>query len=495
MQKISIKINFTGGIVSTGTLLNILGIAQEAQVSHVRFGLRQQLLADVPEKKYKEFVRVLTEKNISFEQKKEDFPNIVSSYAGAGIFLNDTWLSEGVYKDIFDQFEYRPQLKINICDHNQTLTPLFTGNINWIASPHHHFWYLYIRFPKTNIIFCWPELVYTNDVAVLSAKIEESILNHRSIFYGQKYVVGEKLFNMVKISLQYISKNIEKEMVLPSFKLPYYEGFNNYGNTSWLGIYRRDELFDVSFLIDLCRVCLQTKISQLYTTPWKSIIIKGIESQHRHLWDFILGKYRINVRHASNELNWQVEDHTPEGLILKRHIIRQFDKEDVRTYGLCFAIKTKTDSGVFGSVVIRKQENTNRNKLKSLDRFDILYTDGFNPNSKDYLVFRKDVEKDHLSIYLIALCKYYYDMQSASDLVRSIYIEEIPEENVEHISELVYQCPSCLSIYDESAGDIEYDIASGTAFDQLPQDYSCSICENPKESFLKIEKSGLGQMV
>ena len=70
MQKISVKINFTGGIVSTGTLLNILEIAQEAQVSDVRFGLRQQLLADVPEKKYKEFVRVLNEKNISFEQKK-----------------------------------------------------------------------------------------------------------------------------------------------------------------------------------------------------------------------------------------------------------------------------------------------------------------------------------------------------------------------------------------------------------------------------------------
>src|SRR5688572_27093660 len=192
MQKISIKINFTGGIVSTGTLLNILGIVQEAQVSHVRFGLRQQLLADVPEKKYKEFVKVLTEKNISFELKKEDFPNIVSSYAGAGIFLHDTWLSEGVYKDIFDQFDYRPQLKVNICDHSQTLTPFFTGNINWIASQHTHFWYLYIRFPKTNNIICWPELVYTNDVAVLSQKIEEIILIHRSLFYGIKSIDGNK---------------------------------------------------------------------------------------------------------------------------------------------------------------------------------------------------------------------------------------------------------------------------------------------------------------
>src|SRR5687767_3230398 len=202
MQKISIKINFTGGIVSTGTLLNILGIVQEAQVSHVRFGLRQQLLADVPEKKYKEFVKVLSEKNISFEQKKEDFPNIVSSYAGAGIFLHDTWLSEGVYKDIFDLFDYRPQLKVIVCDQNQTLTPFFTGNINWIASAHIHFWFLYIRFPKTNTIYCWPELVYTNDVAVLSRQIEKTILNDHSLIFARKYSQGEKLFKHIKASTQ-----------------------------------------------------------------------------------------------------------------------------------------------------------------------------------------------------------------------------------------------------------------------------------------------------
>src|SRR4051812_522736 len=125
MQKISVKINFTGGIVSTGSLLHILEIARNAQVTHVRFGLRQQLLAEVPGKNIQLFADAMVEKNIAFEFQKDSYPNIVSSYAGAGIFFHDTWLSEGIYKDVFDLFNYRPELKINICDSNQTLTPFF----------------------------------------------------------------------------------------------------------------------------------------------------------------------------------------------------------------------------------------------------------------------------------------------------------------------------------------------------------------------------------
>ena len=74
MQKISIKINFIGGIVSTGALLQMLEIAHEAQVTHVRFGLRQQLLADIPVKKFKEFELALTEKKHFVRREKRRLP-------------------------------------------------------------------------------------------------------------------------------------------------------------------------------------------------------------------------------------------------------------------------------------------------------------------------------------------------------------------------------------------------------------------------------------
>lgn len=46
-----------------------------------------------------------------------------------------------------------------------------------------------------------------------------------------------------------------------------------------------------------------------------------------------------------------------------------------------------------------------------------------------------------------------------------------------------YVCELCGSVYDEALGDPKHGIAAGTAFADLPQHYSCSICGCEKEAF------------
>ena len=485
------KVNFTGGIISPGYLLHVMEALQEAGLDQVRFGLRQQLLIDVTQKNYDKLVASFDEKKVAYEINKDDYPNIVSSYVAEDIFIRDGWLREGTYKDIFDLFDYQPKLKLNFSDNNQTFTPFFTGNINWIASKNNQFWYLFIRFPKTTVLYQWPQLVYTNDLPRLSKQIEATIFNAKELFYGNENVDGKILYNLITANLSIISKPIDEALDLPEFNLPYYEGFNSYGNKTWLGIYRRDELFSIDFLKDIAVTCLQTKVGQLYTTTWKSIIIKNIENKDRHLWDYVLGKYRINVRHAANELAWQVEDNNEDGLNLKRQIIREFDKQDVRTFGLCFGVNTQPESGMFGSVIIQRRFVTIRNVVRALDKYDILYTANFNPNSKAYIPFRSDIHKEHISTYLISISKHFYDLQSQAEKV-SATTYQLQQKAVETIIEQpVYQCPKCLTVYDEELGEVDNNISAGTAFGYLPENYCCQLCEAPKTNFIKINKSAL----
>lgn len=476
----TIYINFTGGIVSPGYLKEVLEIAAEAKVKNVRFGLRQQLIMDLPSKQLDDFTVRCAEKNIGYATKKEAHPNIVSSYPTVDIFTSDTWLREGVYKDIFNSFDYTPKVKINITDSNQTFVPFFTGHVNWISSASTHFWFLYVRFPKTEQVYCFTEFVYTNDIVSVS-KFVESILADKEI------TNANNLFKKVKSSITFISKPGEKELELPKFSLPYYEGFNKHEHSYWLGIYRREESFPLQFLIDVCSICLKTKIGQIYTTPWKSIIIKGIETKDRNLWDHVLGKYRINVRHAANELNWQVEDNCEDGLQIKRHIIRHFDKEDVRTYGLSFAIKTRPFSSIPGSVVIKKQDTRNPGRLKALERFEILYTTDFNPNTSAWVSYRKDLEKEHLGTYLVSLCKYFYDRQSEENATKLDYATPTANTLPEVVpSKVVHQCVHCLTVYDDTLGDPENNIVAGTPFSDLPEDYNCPLCEAGIEEMVEF---------
>src|SRR5215213_1344203 len=130
---VTIKINFRGGIISPGDLYNILVAAGKAKVENVSFGLRQQLLIDVLQENYRLLAEQLHLLGIFFETGIDKFPNIISSYPAEEVFITNTWLSEGVYKDIFDLMDHRPALKINISDSNQSFTPMLTGNINWVA--------------------------------------------------------------------------------------------------------------------------------------------------------------------------------------------------------------------------------------------------------------------------------------------------------------------------------------------------------------------------
>ncbi len=473
-----LKINLMGGIVSPGTLQYILSAARDAGVWEVSFGARQQLLMYVKAETVRgsgivELKKKLYESKIDFEINADDYPNIITSYCAEEVFPTGQWISEGIYNDIFDGFDYQPKLKVNISDFQQSFTPFFTGNLNFIASNTQNFWYLYVRPKQSNRVFRFPILIYTLEIPKICKRIEE-------VIWGNSDMDENEIYEKVIAKGEIISQVILEDLKLPKFSLPYYEGFNRYGDKTWLGIYRRNETFSLNFLKEICELCLETKIGQICTTPWKSLIIKGIENKHRGLWDKLLGKYTINVRHAANELNWQVEDVAPEGLAMKKAIIREFDDEDVRTFGLSFAVQTRSKSEVFGSVVIKKRAIFGR--LSSA--FDIYHTTDFNPNTRELVLFEKGVNKAHVPEILQRLTKRFYAQNSKQE-VSVIKQKEAKVSDSQPIK--VHQCKTCFTIYDERFGDSVNEIPLGVKFADLPEDYCCSVCDGAKSEFVEVE--------
>ena len=389
----TIKVNFKGGIVPYKDLYNILLAAGKSGLLYARFGLRQQLLLDVEIDELDNLTAELEMLGISYEVNKEEFPNIISSYPAEEVFIINTWLNANVYDEILESIGYTPRLKINISDANQTFTPLFTGNINWVASPADlHFWYLFIRFPKTNIVYEWKDLVHTKDLAGMSLRIEEIILQDKTKFYDNNEANGDELYEKIN-EVTFNKKPSGTSLALPPYNLPYYEGFNRYNDKFWLGIYRRDELYSIQFLKDVCLLCLNTQIVQLCSTPWKTIIIKGIEEKNRMDWNNLLNKYQINVRHAANELNFQVEDNSLEALKLKQHLVKYLNDDDTRTFGICIGIKTRKKSEVFSSILVRRKALFTIGKFGFFYTYDILCAKNYNPNERTDFVFSSDNPK------------------------------------------------------------------------------------------------------
>lgn len=488
----TIKINFRGGIISPGDLYNILVAASNYGIRSVSFGLRQQLFIPVSAVSMQSLCEELRRLDVFFEAGTEECPNIVSSYPAEEIFINHTWLSEGVYKDILDGMDYVPRLKINISDSNQSFTPLLTGNINWVASTQaQHFWHLFIRFPKTNVIHEWNQMVYTNDVASLSKELESLIFQYPEKFVDNTNANGKELFDLLNRD-KYIIRHADKPAVLPSFNLPYYEGLNRYNNKYWLGIYRRDELFDVEFLKSLCLLCLETKIGQLCSTPWKTVIVKSIEEKDRLRWNHLLEKYQVNVRHAANELNFQVEDNSEKALEIKKFLVKALSNNDTRTFGLCIGIKTRRKSEIFSSILVRRKPVISFFGFGLLHVYDILCAHDFNPNERTGFIFSSNNPKILLAEQVRRSVVAFYNYRANLNKHNEKSSKPVKELPVERQVEFVYQCGHCLTVYDEKVGEPGNGITAGTLFIDLPAEYNCPLCESSKDDFIKTDKIELG---
>jgi rubredoxin len=475
----NIKINLPGGIASPGYLKDILSTAWNANVRNVRFGSRQQMLMTVHYEEMRFLEKSFKEMGVTYETNTDRNPNIVSSYCGEDVFRTGQWLVANEYHSALDSIDFDPLLKINISDSNQSFTPFFTGNLNFISSPEPHFWYLYVRFKQSNVIFKWKDLIYTNEIGKVAKTVETCMLSG-------EYNDEESLFAAVKRQIPYVSQPARDELELPSFSLPYYEGFNRYESRTWLGLYRRDEQFSIELLLDICALCLKTRIGEICTTPWKSLVIKGIIDQYRAEWSGILGKHNINVRHAANELAWQTEDHNQDGAILKNKLLRYFEKNDTRTFGLCFGIQTRNKSEVFGSILVKKRPLITIGQLALFSLYDIYYTENFNPNSRNHLLFEKGLFKIHVAVQLERLCRR-FNNQRSKETFGTIVIEPDELKAIPKHTKLVHQCPDCLTVYDPEFGDMSKKIAAGTLFDELPDTYCCSTCDTAKADMQAVE--------
>jgi hypothetical protein len=182
-------------------------------------------------------------------------------------------------------------------------------------------------------------------------------------------------------------KPISQTLKRPEISFPNYEGLNAMlNNQYWLGLYWRNNKYDLDFLTAACKLCQETNISNINIIPWKAFIIKGIKASDRLRWEKLMGKFGINERHSSLELNWHLPVVDEEALDLKRFLVKDLDQQDISTYGLTFAIKTGREYFPFTTILIESEPDqiTSQSNL-----YTISYAKDFNPNNAIFYPYAK----------------------------------------------------------------------------------------------------------
>ena len=463
-----------GGILSPADMLRIMDISRTLGNRYVLFGSRQDIMFPSNDASEQDLDKLFRGINIDYELGSDSsvYQNIVSSYVAVNISETTNWVKEDTYHFVIDNFDFKPKIKINIVDPLQSIVPLLTGEVNFIASREENYWYLYIRDPrKGNVVECWPKLIFTQDIAKVCKALEELLLNFQPFGIDELFVI---LQGKMRINYRPVSQKLR----FPHNAFPYYEGLNAMLNSQyWLGLYWRNNQYDIDFMTAACRLCQETNVGKINIIPWKAFIIKGIKATDRIRWEKLMGKFGINERHSSLELNWHLPVTDNEALELKRFLVRELDQQDISTHGLTFAIKIRRESFPFTSIIIEKVAETGGG-----DRFNVLYARNFNPNNIQYLPYARNVKREVIPALLIELSKMYFRQLNPEKENEELKTREMSAPS----PSLIYQCPHCLSIYDKRYGDAVSNIPAGIAFEDLPETYTCHVCDGPKKDFLAI---------
>lgn len=478
MEQELCRITIRGGLIAPGELKEILQLVEECGLGYIHFGSRQDILFPktpglaVAAARYPQWEVE--------EISKKTHQNILSSYVSADILPATSWLTGTSYLYILEQFRYKPELEINLVDPQQRLVPLFTGNLNFIASKHFDYWYLHLDLPGYGQPDYYPVLVHSWDIPTIAQAIEEHFEDAENI---------QTLFDLVSKLTETNNRTIDQDLSIPFYPFPYYEGMNRMGvDQYWLGLYWRNNRYDLAFMKAMCDLCFDCKIGKICITPWKSFIIKGIQREDKLLWEKFLGSKGINVRHSSLELNWHLPVNDPDALVLKKFLVQAFDQQDISTYGLTFGIASSY-SKRFTSIVIEKNSIPQfEQPFKIQPTYSVLHSEDFDPNTCRYKVYAQDVSQAQLPGLLMELSQLYFQLLNTNTQYRTPIKKQdnpllIVTENP------LFQCSDCLSLYDEKLGDPANNMEAGTPFENLPETYCCPLCEAPKTSFLPYKKT------
>ncbi|MEM0940207.1 MAG: rubredoxin [Bacteroidota bacterium] len=463
-----VRVFVKGGIISTGDFYKVLLVAEKLGAAHINLGSRQDILFPSKETKNTALDQEFEAINGHYEINTFQYQNIASSYVAQEIVPGKQWLASHIYHYILDSFDYRPKLRINIVDSSQSLVPLFTGQINFLASNQENFWYVYLRCKEINIIpYQLPLLVFSEDLVKIARCIEKDKLISKGLNYKQ-------IFDYLTKNLNLNTQPVTESLSLPDINFPYYEGINRISDGKyWLGLYWRNNEYSISILKAIIEKAIATNIGNLSLTPWKSFVIKGIFEKDRMGWEKLLGRFGMNLRHSALELNWHLPALSKPALHLKFYLVRELDKMDISTYGLTFTIKTSDDITLFTSIVI---------EFVTDETFNILYSKDFNPNLNNYKTYAMDVPKTVLASLIVELSKMYFE-NFKDEYPLSSKLKTISD----NIQKELYQCIHCQTVYDSELGDPNYSIREGTSFAELPNEYCCSTCGGPKTDFERMK--------
>ena len=478
--RVDLRVACPGGIIGTGALRTVAELSGAWGIDRLIIGHRQDLLvAGIPDSYVARFRAAVAPLQVD-RADALGHPNITSSAAACGIARGVPWLDAGIIQSILAGIGFRPSFAVNVADPQQDLLPLTSGLLNFLAADEVDAWRIAIaadhhprrgaRAPGRHDRVTLPYLVPSEYVAEAVRAVEETVAGGEP---GSSQS-SEDLAHAIRDRLGARLVHADAGGRAPPPEYGDYEGVRpmQSGSGYWIGMSSGTRAFRHRFLEELCMRAAQQGIGAVFTSCWRSLVLKNVAQEQLPEWRMLLGRHGVRVRHVDAALHWQVADRLPAARGLAATMISRLSRRAVVTSGLSFAV---TDDPARHEVAVAIQplvdERLSFSRLRR--RYAVRHREGFDRHNPGWLTFARRLRERDLAAALAALARRFY-RDAGEPPASAPPPETAPPPEARSGA---WACAACGNEYDPAYGDPLGEVAPGTAFAALPSGWRCPVCD------------------
>ena len=179
------------------------------------------------------------------------------------------------------------------------------------------------------------------------------------------------------------------------------------GTGYWIGLSAGTRPLRHRFVEQMCMRAAQQGIGAVFTTCWRSFVLKNVAPEHLPEWRMLLGRHGVRVRHVDAALHWQVCERLPEARELAGTMIARLSRRSIVTSGLSFAV---TDDPTRHEVAVAIQplsdERLPFSRLRR--RYAVRHREGFDRHNPGWLTYARRLRERDLAASLATLTRRFY---------------------------------------------------------------------------------------
>jgi rubredoxin len=458
--------------------LTVLRLAAELAMVHgngtVALGSRQELILGGIQSSSRD--RIRRELGSLLVEHHPRRPNIVTTRPMAGRTGRTPWLSDGAYDSVLSGFMSAPAIPVNLSDPRQDVLPLYTGQINFIASAESGYWHVSFNARGQLRPIVLSTAVHAEGVPAATFVVQSAILQDNAVDLPE-------LQRKMMENLGGLARELHQAAVAHHDEVRPIEGFefNGQSESYSLGLSALSQRLPGAFLVELCLAAREMSIATAGLTPWRSLLVHGIPARARADFERLLLRHRVSIRTGAWDNACFNDFHASGAVKAGAELLRALNANFPHSGGLRIGL-TEHDGVIPDTpLVVRAYTPPARWPFRPEPRFNVYVRENFDRFNPMLIASATGVGTGRMVDVVLDLVERFGSGQAA--------VVPVAQSTPGVLrARLIHQCAECNTEYSEQYGDPIGGIDAGTPFAELPGDWTCPTCGAPQNTYITVRE-------